>query len=74
MLLIEPGQVTPALKSLFDPNMPTGIRCFAVLEGGNSGKILTDADMDVMGVRELGVTTQKAYRAQGFATLTCAHR
>ncbi len=39
---ITANQVTPALKSLFDPTMPTGIRCFAVLEGGNSGKILTD--------------------------------
>jgi predicted GNAT family acetyltransferase len=29
--------------------------------------------MEVMGVRELGVTTQKAYRDQGFATITCAH-
>lgn len=31
------------------------------------------ADMDVMRVRELGVRTQKAYRGQGFATITCAH-
>jgi GNAT superfamily N-acetyltransferase len=31
------------------------------------------ADMNVMGVRELGVTTQKAYRGQGFATIVCAH-
>jgi RimJ/RimL family protein N-acetyltransferase len=31
------------------------------------------ADMDVMGVRELGVTTQKPYRRRGFATVTCAH-
>jgi hypothetical protein len=42
MISINPGQVTPALRSLFDPDMPTGIRCFAVLAGGNSGKILTD--------------------------------
>lgn len=42
MISIEPSQVTPALKSLFDPGMPSGIRCFAVLEGGNNGKILTD--------------------------------
>jgi RimJ/RimL family protein N-acetyltransferase len=33
----------------------------------------TYADMDIQGVRELGVTTQKAYREQGFATITCAH-
>ena len=207
---IKASQVTPALRSLFDPNMPTAIRCFAVLDGGNAGRILTDdpgsphwayvweaddgalyrggdqdadvlldvvttlrqdglvalgfrdgdpslslfppdpnagascleldrpmggsdlspylgrptgyeiyrmdremleasphregtisrygsiegflargiavslmhgratvceayADMEVMGVRELGVTTQKAYRGQGFATITCAH-
>lgn len=31
------------------------------------------ADMEVQGTRELGVTTQKAYRGQGFATITCAH-
>jgi hypothetical protein len=31
------------------------------------------ADMDIMGVRELGVNTQKAYRRQGFATITCAY-
>jgi GNAT superfamily N-acetyltransferase len=31
------------------------------------------ADMDIMGRRELGVTTQEAYRRQGFATITCAH-
>ena len=42
VISIDASQVTPALKSLFDPTMPTGIRCFAVLDGGNSGKILTD--------------------------------
>jgi GNAT superfamily N-acetyltransferase len=42
MISIDPGQVTPALSSLFTPDIPTGIRCFAVLAGGNSGKILTD--------------------------------
>jgi RimJ/RimL family protein N-acetyltransferase len=31
------------------------------------------ADLDIQGTRELGVTTQKAYRGQGFATATCAH-
>jgi RimJ/RimL family protein N-acetyltransferase len=39
---ITPAQVTQALKSLFDLDMPTGIRCQAVLAGGNAGKILTD--------------------------------
>ena len=42
VISINASQVTLALRSLFDPNMPTGIRCFAVLDGGNSGKILTD--------------------------------
>jgi RimJ/RimL family protein N-acetyltransferase len=31
------------------------------------------ADMDVMGVRELGVDTQETYRGQGLATIACAH-
>jgi len=31
------------------------------------------ADMDIMGIRELGVTTQEAYRGHGFATITCAY-
>lgn len=42
MILLNPSQVTLALRSLFDPAMPTAIRCFAVLDGGNAGKILTD--------------------------------
>jgi hypothetical protein len=45
MIPIDPSHVTPALKSLFDRNMPSAIRCFAVLEGGNAGKIFTD-DID----------------------------
>jgi GNAT superfamily N-acetyltransferase len=31
------------------------------------------ADMDIMGIRELGIATQQAYRRQGFATIACAH-
>ena len=31
------------------------------------------ADASVNGVREIGVTTQEAYRGQGLATITCAH-
>jgi predicted GNAT family acetyltransferase len=31
------------------------------------------ADMEIKGIRELGVTTHKAYRRQGFATITCAY-
>ena len=39
---ILPGQVTPALRSLFDRDMPTAVRCYAVLGGGNAGRIFTD--------------------------------
>ena len=45
MIPIEPRQVTPALETLFDRDMPSTIRCFAVLGGGNAGKIFTD-DID----------------------------
>ena len=31
------------------------------------------ADIDIMGIRELGIRTQAAYRRQGFATRACAH-
>jgi GNAT superfamily N-acetyltransferase len=39
---ISSGQVTPAFKSLFDPDLPTALRCFAVMAGGNAGRIFTD--------------------------------
>ena len=42
MIQINPNQVTPALASMFDLSMPTGIRALAVLAGGNAGKIITD--------------------------------
>lgn len=42
MISIQPGQVTPALTALFDPDAPTAIRCLAVLQGGNAGTILVD--------------------------------
>ncbi len=42
MIQISPDRVTPELKSMFDLKMPTGIRAFAVLAGGNAGKIFTD--------------------------------
>jgi RimJ/RimL family protein N-acetyltransferase len=42
MIEILPGQVTPAFRLLFNPSMPTAIRCFAVLGGGNTGRIFTD--------------------------------
>lgn len=31
------------------------------------------ADMDILGVREIGVRTQEAYRQKGLATIACAH-
>jgi RimJ/RimL family protein N-acetyltransferase len=42
MIQITPNQVTPAIKSMFNLNMPTGIRAFAVMAGGNNGKIFTN--------------------------------
>jgi RimJ/RimL family protein N-acetyltransferase len=42
MIEIRPEQVTQEFKFLFDPNMPTAIRCSAVLRGGNAGRIFTD--------------------------------
>lgn len=42
MIQITPNQVAPELKSMFNLNMPTGIRALAVLAGGNNGKIFTD--------------------------------
>jgi RimJ/RimL family protein N-acetyltransferase len=45
MFEIIPGQVTPVFTSLFERSTPTGLRCFAVLAGGNVGRIFTD-DLD----------------------------
>jgi hypothetical protein len=42
MIQIAPDQVTPAINSMFNLNMPTGIRVFAVMAGGNNGRIFTD--------------------------------
>ncbi len=39
---IGPHQVTPALRSLFDPSDPASLRCFAVLDGDTRGRIFTD--------------------------------
>lgn len=36
------SQVTPQLAALFDPQAPAGLRCTAVLEGIDPGKIITD--------------------------------
>ena len=40
---------------------------------GNETVCEAHADMEILGRRELGITTQKAYRRQGFATIACAH-
>ncbi len=42
MIAIDASEVSPGLMSLFDLHMPTAVRCFAVLQGGNAGQILTD--------------------------------
>lgn len=42
MIEVRPDQVTPQLRSLFDPRTPAGFRCFAVIEGNVAGRILTD--------------------------------
>jgi RimJ/RimL family protein N-acetyltransferase len=42
LIEIQPEQVTPALKALFDRKIPTAIRCYAVLGGGNAGRIFVD--------------------------------
>jgi GNAT superfamily N-acetyltransferase len=42
MIELRPSQVTPQLQALFDPRMPAGFRCFAVLDGTAVGRILTD--------------------------------
>jgi GNAT superfamily N-acetyltransferase len=42
MIQVSPDHVTPQLRSLFDPCMPAGFRCFAVMAGDVAGRILTD--------------------------------
>jgi GNAT superfamily N-acetyltransferase len=42
MIQVAPHQVTSQLRSLFDPHMPAGFRCFAVVAGDVVGRILTD--------------------------------
>lgn len=39
---ITPDQVNLTMIDMFDISMPTGIRAFAVLAGGNNGKIFSD--------------------------------
>src|SRR5215213_10304152 len=42
MLYLTADQATPALRALFDPDMPTMPRAFSVLDGHISGQIVTD--------------------------------
>jgi GNAT superfamily N-acetyltransferase len=42
MVYIKPGQVRPQFTSLFDPNTPAILRCFAVLAGFDTGKMMSD--------------------------------
>ena len=59
MFDIEAKQVTPRLASLFDPGMPAGLRCFAVLDGTAAGRIVTDDPADPIwgAVRDAGSST-----------------
>jgi len=42
MLYLAAAQATPALRELFDPDMPTMMRAFHVLDGTIRGQIITD--------------------------------
>lgn len=42
LIEISPEQVTPAVRLLFNPGMPSAVRCRAVLGGGNAGRIFVD--------------------------------
>jgi GNAT superfamily N-acetyltransferase len=42
MIEIRPAQITPQLRALFDPHMPAGFRCFAIIAGDAAGRIFTD--------------------------------
>ena len=59
MFDIDAAQVTPRLTALFDPRMPAGLRCIAVLEGTAAGRILTDDPADPIwgAVRDAGSST-----------------
>ncbi|HET9224331.1 MAG TPA: GNAT family N-acetyltransferase [Roseiflexaceae bacterium] len=39
---MPPDQITPQLRALFDPRMPAGFRCFAVLDGTVVGRVIAD--------------------------------
>ncbi len=42
MIEVPSAQITPELRALFDPRMPAGFRCFAVIAGDAAGRIFTD--------------------------------
>ncbi|MDQ2998233.1 MAG: GNAT family N-acetyltransferase [Chloroflexota bacterium] len=42
MIEIHPAQITLQLRALFDPRMPAGFRCFAVITGDAVGRVFTD--------------------------------
>jgi hypothetical protein len=42
MLYLTASEATPALRALLDPDMPTMLRAFGVLDGHISGQIITD--------------------------------
>lgn len=42
MIQITPEQVTPAIRALFERDVPTKFRLMAVLAGGNAGKIFVN--------------------------------
>ncbi len=42
MPVIREGQVSPNLRSLFSVDLPTGVRCWAILTGQAAGRVLAD--------------------------------
>lgn len=42
LVSIQPDSASPAVRALFDADMPAGARCFATLDGIHKGTILTD--------------------------------
>src|SRR4051812_34134779 len=42
MIEVSPAHITPQLRALFNPRMPAGFRCFAVIAGDAIGRIVTD--------------------------------
>jgi RimJ/RimL family protein N-acetyltransferase len=42
MHVVSPSQMSSAVRALFTANMPGSLRCFAMLNGDTSGRVLTD--------------------------------